>query len=95
MAWAWDRDKAAANLRKHKVSFELACRVFDDPDQMSRPDPDPDEERWQTLGRPFGSSLTVLMVVHTDADETGADGRIISARRATPHERRAYEGKTF
>ncbi len=95
MDWAWDRNKAVANLRKHKVSFELAARVFDDPDHLSRPDPDPDEARWRTLGRPFGSSPSVLLVVHTDMDDDGQGGRIISARKATPHERRTYEDGTF
>jgi uncharacterized protein len=93
--WTWDRNKAAANVRKHKVSFELAARVFDDPNQLSRPDPNPDEERWQTLGRPFSASPGVLMVVHTELDERGRIGRIISARKATSHERRAYEEGTF
>ena len=95
MDWAWDPNKAASNLRKHKVSFELAARVFDDPQQLSRPDDHPDEERWLTLGRPLGSSPGVLLVVHTDFDGHGGSGRIISARRATSHERKAYEESAF
>ncbi len=95
MTWTWDRNKAIANFNKHKVSFELAVRVFDDPHQLSRPDPDPDEDRWQTVGRPFDSSTGVLLVVHTDVDDQERAGRVISARKATPHERRAYEEGTF
>ena len=92
--WTWDRDKAAANLAKHKVSFDLALRVFGDPWQLSRPDPHLDEERWQTIGAPFASIPTVLFVVHTEVDEDGY-GRIISARKATPRERKAYEEGEF
>ena len=95
--WTWDPAKAAENLRKHKVSFVLAERVLDDPWQASRLDTYPFEERWQTIGRPSTESPVVLIVVHTapriqeDGDE---QGRIISARKAEPSERRAYaEGK--
>jgi uncharacterized DUF497 family protein len=69
--------------------------VFDDPHQLSRPDPDPDEVRWQTVGMAFGSSVAVLLVVHTEGDDQERGGRIISARKATSHERRAYEEGTF
>ena len=94
MRWTWDPDKAAANLEKHGVSFATATRVFDDPLQLSRPDPHPDGDRWQTVGL-VGQVL--LLIVHTwpDEDEEIIDdepeGRIISARKATTHERRAYE----
>ena len=88
MAWAWDPRKDAANQTKHGVSFALAKLVFDDPLCLSQLDPWPDEERWQTLGL-VGSAC--LFVVHTiwEGDEPG--GRIISARRATPRERKWYE----
>jgi uncharacterized protein (DUF4415 family) len=68
LTWTWDRNKAVANLKKHKVSFELAVRVFDDPHQLSRPDPDPDEDRWQTVGRPFSSSTGILLVKKGDSE---------------------------
>jgi uncharacterized protein len=76
--WVWDPKKNAANERNHGFDFELASRVFDDPLARTRPDP----------------KLTVF-VVHTlpefDPDEGDEIGRIISARKATPRERRAYE----
>jgi len=90
MRWTWNRAKAAANLWKHAVSFAAAARVFDDPLHLSQPDPHPDGDRWVTLGL-VGSVL--LLVVHTAPDENDDDvvGRIISARKATAPERRAYE----
>lgn len=96
--WVWVPAKAAANLLKHKVSFDLAALVLDDPWHASRPDAYSVEERWQTIGRPSAASPVVLIVVHTaPLPETGeeSEGRIISARKATPAERRAYEDGSF
>ena len=87
MHWTWDSAKAAANLEKHGVSFEAAALVFDDPMQISMPDPHPDGDRWRTIGRVH---LSTLFVVHTQIEDDGT-GRIITARKATPSERRAYE----
>ena len=96
MRWTWDPRKDRTNKRDHGLNFALAERVFDDPLATSRLDPDPDEQRWVTIGEVGG--LTIL-VVHTwpeSGPETGEDvGRIVSARKATPHERRAYEEGTF
>jgi uncharacterized DUF497 family protein len=90
MHWTWDPAKAASNLAKHKVSFDLAERALGDPCNVSVPDPFPDEERWRTLGSPTTDGIVVLYVVHTWPDEDGI-GRIISARKATTHEKRDYE----
>jgi uncharacterized DUF497 family protein len=89
LQWTWDTNKAEANLKKHGVSFELALLVFDDPLQLTQPDPHSDNERWRTIGAPFPDRPLLLFVVHTD--ENGEYGRIISARKATSHERKAYE----
>jgi uncharacterized DUF497 family protein len=95
LRWIWDPDKAAANLRKHKVSFGLAELALADPLAVTYSDPWSDEERWRTLGRPSADLPTILLVVHTwpEADGENPDpaGRIISARKAEPRERRAYE----
>ena len=93
MRWTWDPEKAAANQLKHGVSFETALRVFNDPLSLTYPDPYLEEERWRTIGRPSSESLVTLLVVHTWPDDVEPDqvGRIISARRADPHERKAYE----
>ena len=96
--WVWDAGKARSNLRKHKVSFELAQRIFGNPDIVSRRDPDPSEAWWQSLGRPSSASEVILLVVHTEPvsrPDGRASGRIISARKATSHERRAYEEGEF
>ena len=90
MPWTWDPDKAAINLKKHAVSFQLAERVFDDPYCLVMEDPYPFEERWRTLGRPDPIRSILLIVVHTWSDDH-EPGRIISAREATSHERRAHE----
>jgi uncharacterized protein len=85
----WDDRKAAANLKKHEVSFDEARRAFDDDDAIEREDPDPDEERMVRIGR---SGQSLLVVIYTD--RTGRDGitrsRIISAREATSHEEALY-----
>ncbi len=96
MRWAWDPRKNRANLRDHGLDFGTAELVFRDPLAITRPDPSSDdEERWQTVGI---VDNVALFVVHpwpepeTDDEETG---RVISARRATSHERRAYEEGHF
>ena len=89
MRWTWDPNKAEANRAKHGVSFETAKAVFDDPLHLSQLDPHSDGDRWQTIGM-VGPVL--LLVVHTwpEGDEDPV-GRIVSARKATAHERKAYE----
>ena len=83
----WDPGKAAANERKHGVTFDEASTVFGDPFARTRPDPlhSLDEERWVTLGQSDHGRL--LVVVYTDRGEVI---RIISARPAPGRERRSY-----
>jgi hypothetical protein len=90
--WIWDPDKAAANRAKHGLSFETAVLVFDDPLHSSKPDPHPGGSRWQTIGL-VGPVL--LLVIHTWPEVDSAVGRIISARKATARERKAYEEGSF
>ena len=91
----WDPLKAASNLRKHRVSFEIAIRAFADPFALTTQDRiEGGEHRWQTLGAVEGHVL--LLVAHTvrDNDEDGQPVeiiRIISARAADRKERRRYE----
>jgi hypothetical protein len=84
----WDPDKADSNLRKHGVDFHEAGTVLDDPLSTTFPDPDHslDEQRYLTIG----SSLSgrILVVAHTDRDQAI---RLITARPATPSERKFYE----
>lgn len=83
----WDEDKAASNLVKHQVSFEEAATVFSADDTLESADP-VDSTRLITVG--FSAAARVLLVVSTEVDEDRV--RIISARRATPRERRDFEG---
>lgn len=94
--WTWDARKSASNRRKHGIGFDVAQYVFEDSRHQSRPDPDPDEERWQTVGTING---VCLLVVHTWPEAVAGSereiGRIISARKATRGERDAYEEGSF
>ena len=96
MPWVWTPAKNRTNRRDHGLSFETARLVFDDFLAVSRHDPHPEGDRWQAVGQ-AGSVL--LFVVHTWPETepaTGEEtGRIISARKATAHERRAYEEGSF
>jgi uncharacterized DUF497 family protein len=84
----WDAEKAAANLKKHGVDFADAETALHDEMALTRPDDDPDEERFVTLGTDaLGRLLVVVYEWRND------DWRLISARRATRAERRHYEGK--
>jgi uncharacterized DUF497 family protein len=89
MRFEWDEDKNRRNLSKHKVSFETASLVFDDPQVLSIQDRVVEgEERWQTVGMVSGA---VLLVAHTYRDEADDEViRLISARKAIARERRAY-----
>jgi len=88
MEFEWDRRKAAANSRKHGVSFEEAASIFGDPLAVTFQDPDHslEEERHITFGM---SRLGRLLVIsHVDRAEST---RIISARLMTRQERMIYE----
>jgi len=89
LRFEWHDGKAATNWRRHGISFEEAVTIFGDP--LSRTITDERhsnlrETRLITLGMSFRGRL--LVVVHL---EKGSRIRLISARRATPHERRDYE----
>lgn len=93
--WTWDPRKDASNRRKHGVGFEVAVKVFDDPLALSVVDDSADEERWLTVGKV--ENVVMLLVVHTwhDPDDNEPSGRIISARKATKREVKAYEEGRF
>ena len=75
--YEWNDAKADANARKHGVTFEEACTVFDDVDHLLNIDPS-DPARFVAVG--FSTAARVLVVVHV---ARGERCRIISARRAT------------
>ena len=84
----WDAGKAAANFRKHAVSFDEAVGVFGDPLSVLLPDPDHSlgEERYLVLGMSNAGRLLVVSFV-----ERPPRTRIITARLATKRERQDYE----
>jgi uncharacterized DUF497 family protein len=88
LEFEWDPKKAASSLRKHHISFREAAMVFSD--VLARTYDDSahsrGEQRCVTIG--MSDKGRVLVVAHA---MRGERVRIISARRATPHERKAYE----
>lgn len=89
MRYEWDEDKNRRNIAKHKVSFETARLVFDDPGALSIQDRVVEgDERWQTLGMVSGIVLIVAHTYHEEDDDEII--RLISARKATRRERRVY-----
>lgn len=83
----WDPAKARVNLRKHRVHFSDAEAVLFDPLALTIGEQDVDgERRFVTLGS--DATGQVLVVVYTYRGETI---RLISARKATPGERKGYE----
>lgn len=88
MRFQWNATKAAANLRKHGVSFKEAASAFFDPLSVTGDDPDHsfEERRFVTFG--VASSGRLLVVAYTEQDDAI---RIITARLATRAERKLYE----
>jgi uncharacterized DUF497 family protein len=88
LSFEFDPDKAAANLKKHRVSFREAITVFNDPLAQTFPDElhSEDEDRSITIG--LSSRNRLLFVSHR---ETENHIRLIGARRATVTEKKAYE----
>lgn len=84
----WDPRKGAANFLKHGVRFSEAATVLFDKLAVSAEDSESDEQRFVTIGESV--DRRVLVVVYT---WRGDKLRLISARKATPKERRAYEDK--
>ena len=88
MTYEWDPVKAAANLKKHRVSFEEAASVFLDSSALTFWDPDHSvaEDREITIGH--STHQRSLFGAHAPRQDRV---RIISARRATSQERKQYE----
>ena len=88
LTFEWDEEKAKENFRKHKISFEEAKSVFNDPFSITIFDPlhSSGEHRYIDIG--CSSKERTLVVVYT---ERRSNIRIISSRIATKSERRIYE----
>ena len=86
LLFEWDEEKAKTNLKKHKVDFDDAMRVFEDVNRLEFYDEahSRGEERYNTIGM----VRDILFVVYTERREYI---RIISARKANRREERLYE----
>jgi hypothetical protein len=85
----WDIGKAATNIRNHGVEFSHAATVLDDPMAITIEDTRHAEQRFVTVGSDLLGRILVVVYAYSGEEEI----RLISARKATPKERRVYEGK--
>ena len=92
ISFSWDDQKNTANKKKHRVSFEEAQSVFFDEHAIEYYDPDhsESEDRFLMLGLSY--RVRVLVVSYT-LRKNGKEIRIISARKATKKEQKAYSGE--
>ena len=93
MRYTWDPEKARRNLRTHGVSFEMAVKIFDDPNHVVTENyfiVQEGEQRYQAIGTIEG--LVLLLAVFVD--RSGLEEEIlhiISARKATAYEKSVYK----
>jgi len=88
----WDQRKADLNYRKHGVSFEEAATALEDRLSKVLPDPDHSDDEERFVAFAMSPRGRLLVIAHTFR---GDRIRLISARRATPRERRIYEEEGF
>jgi len=90
--FSWDSHKARKNLEKHSVSFEEAATVFADAETLEWEDPSHsrDEERMKRLGYSVSGRILILVYTWRRTSNDEETIRIISARRASAKERKAY-----
>lgn len=84
----WDPAKALRNVERHGVSFPEAMTVLGDPLELTSPDPEHSESEFRFVSLGLSSATRLLVVSYTECDATI---RIITAREASPKERRQYE----
>ena len=89
----WDEIKATDNVRKHGVSFELACTVFHDPRLLTIADLEHSEieERWFSIGSASNGAILSVVYLWSESDPALMKIRLISARKATQKESRHYQ----
>lgn len=88
ITFEWDPAKAAANLKKHGVAFDEAATAFQDPLAKLHSDPDHSQREQREILIGHSAQGRLLLVAFT---ERRSKIRIVSARKATRRERRAYE----
>ncbi len=89
MQFDWDEKKNASNRTKHRIAFQVAITVFDDPLALIAPDPkhSHEEVREWIIGESDNGVLVVVFTIRQPGDIY----RLISARRANRKERGKYE----
>ena len=90
MEFEWDAGKAASNPSKHGISFAEAMTVLKDTLEVMIPDPAHSEAELRFVSIGLSEAQRLLVVAYTERDQRI---RIVSARQATPRERRQYESK--
>ncbi|MBI3536783.1 MAG: BrnT family toxin [Chloroflexi bacterium] len=100
MEFKWDPQKAAKNLRKHKVSFKKGATLFNDPLSATVPDPDHSDEEGRYIIVGISNRFRQLIVSFAEQGDriritpALACGASVSARELTRAERKAYEKET-
>jgi len=89
MRVVWDIKKVEANIRNHGIEFSHASTVLDDLLAVTIEDTRHGEQRFVTIGADILGRVLVVVYAYSGEEEI----RLISARRATPKERRVYEQK--
>ena len=91
MEFEWDPDKERSNIERHGVDFTEAATVFGDLLELTISDPDHSVGEFPFLSIGHSVRNRILLVSYTEREELI---RIISARTASPRERRQYESGT-
>lgn len=93
LLFEWDENKARSNLKKHRVSFDEAKTVFNDPLLLTYRDDDHFEQEERAISIGLSAQYRLLLVVHTEEmlHNDMMKIRIISSRKATAAEKKYYE----
>lgn len=89
ITFSWDERKKRENQRKHGVTFEEAATAFSDENARLKHDPEHSQKEDRHILLGFSSKLRLIVISHTYRQDE-REIRIISARRATPNERKQY-----
>ena len=93
LLFEWDENKARTNLKKHKISFDEAKTVFNDPLLLTYQDEEHSAQEERAISIGLSNQYRLLLVVHTEHQLHNdiMRIRIISSRKATAIERKHYE----
>lgn len=88
LEFEWNAVKAVENLKNHKIGFEEAKTIFNDPLLLTFPDSEHSDYEHRSISIGVSSHSRIVLVVHSDRD---GKIRIISSRKVTAKERKVYE----